>query len=157
MDVDDAVVQGLYQAAAGMLRWNIALAGLDAAIGSVVSQLVVLDKTDAVRIKSRTRGDALCSVWDMRPETSMEAFAAQPAALLTVALPRMAGDADPMLIGSMFDLTPAEVRLANALMKGEGMARIAAVRRVSITTVRAQLKAIFAKTNTHRRPNWLSY
>ena len=105
----------------------------------------------AVRIKSSTRGDVLCSVWDMRPETSMGAFGPQPAALLTVALPRTAGEADPMLIGSMFELTPAEVRLANALMRGEGMARIAAVHRVSITTVRAQLKAIFAKTNTHRQ------
>ena len=81
----------------------------------------------------------------------MGAFGPQPAALLTVALPRTAGEADPMLIGSMFELTPAEVRLANALMRGEGMARIAAVHRVSITTVRAQLKAIFAKTNTHRQ------
>lgn len=105
----------------------------------------------AVRIKSTAGVDALCSVWDMRPETSMGAFGPQPAALLTVALPRTGDEVDPVLIGSMFDLTPAEVRLAESLMKGHDVGRIAAAQRVSITTLRTQLGSIFSKTDTHRQ------
>jgi DNA-binding CsgD family transcriptional regulator len=108
-------------------------------------------KRAAVRINSTVGVDVLCSVWDMRPETSMGAFGPQPAALLTVALPRTDAEVDPTLLGSMFELTPAEVRLANAIMKGEDMARIATAQRVSITTVRTQLKSIFSKTHTHRQ------
>lgn len=52
LDLDDGVVQGLYQAAAGMLPWNAALERLDAAVGSVVSQLVVFDKTNGRAGKS---------------------------------------------------------------------------------------------------------
>jgi DNA-binding CsgD family transcriptional regulator len=105
----------------------------------------------AVRIKSLAGVDALCSVWDMRPETSMGAFGSQPAALLTVALPQTAGEVDPILIGSMFDLTPAEVRLAERLMKGDDMTCIAAAHRVSLATLRTQLRSVFSKTDTHRQ------
>ena len=45
-DIDDAVVQGLYEAAAGTVPWKTALDALDAAIGGVIgSQVVVVDKT----------------------------------------------------------------------------------------------------------------
>jgi DNA-binding CsgD family transcriptional regulator len=120
-------------------------------IGTRQQQTDATTKRAAVRIKSRKRVDALCSIWDMRPETSMGAFGPQPAALLTIALPRTDDEIDSTLLGSMFDLTPAEVRLAKALMKGEDMARIATAQRISITTVRTQLKSIFSKTDTHRQ------
>ncbi|ALK09721.1 helix-turn-helix transcriptional regulator [Blastochloris viridis] len=42
-------------------------------------------------------------------------------------------------------LTPAELDIATALLRGERPAQIAAQRGVSISTVRSQLKAIFAK------------
>lgn len=88
----------------------------------------------------------------MRPEASLGAFGPQPAALITVALPRTGAEFDLTLIGSMFDLTPAEARLAGAIMKGESMTQIAAAQLVSIATVRTQLLSIFAKTSTHRQP-----
>jgi DNA-binding CsgD family transcriptional regulator len=81
----------------------------------------------------------------------MGAFGPQPSVLLTVAVPRTGSEIDPTLLGSLFELTPAEVRLAAELMKGTDLAHAAAVQHLSITTIRSHLNAIFTKTNTHRQ------
>lgn len=58
---------------------------------------------------------------------------------------------DPVIIGRAFGLTRAEARLAS-LVAG-GMAPDAAARTLGVSrgTTRAQLKAVFAKTETHRQ------
>ena len=48
-------------------------------------------------------------------------------------------------------LTPAEWKVASALYKGESLQRIAAVRNVSVNTLRVQLSSIYGKTGTHRQ------
>jgi DNA-binding CsgD family transcriptional regulator len=50
-----------------------------------------------------------------------------------------------------YGLSPAEARLAAEIGKGRDLKEIAAGHGVSEGTVRAQLKAIFAKTDTHRQ------
>jgi DNA-binding CsgD family transcriptional regulator/PAS domain-containing protein len=50
-----------------------------------------------------------------------------------------------------FGLTAAEARLAQALVLGKDLALIAEETRVSIATLRTQLKAVLAKTSTHRQ------
>jgi len=52
------------------------------------------------------------------------------------------------MLRSAFALTAAEAEVMQALSEGEGLAEIAAARERSIETVRAQLKAIMAKTET---------
>lgn len=52
-----------------------------------------------------------------------------------------------MLRGA-FDLTPAEAEVMQALAEGQSLSDIAAARARSIETVRAQLKAVMAKTET---------
>jgi DNA-binding CsgD family transcriptional regulator/PAS domain-containing protein len=52
---------------------------------------------------------------------------------------------------SRFALTPAESRLALALVSGEGLRQVAEMLGVTYGTARAQLLAIFAKTGTHRQ------
>lgn len=52
---------------------------------------------------------------------------------------------------SVFNLTPAEARLANRLSSGCSIEDIAAELRISYETSRKQLKSIFHKTNTHRQ------
>lgn len=59
--------------------------------------------------------------------------------------------ADSLWLGSMFDLTPAEARVASALMTGAALESIATQHRVSLGTVRTQLRAIYEKTCTHRQ------
>jgi DNA-binding CsgD family transcriptional regulator/PAS domain-containing protein len=52
------------------------------------------------------------------------------------------------VLKSLFNLTPAEVRLALALADGKSLADVADAHRVSFETVRTQVKSIFQKTGT---------
>lgn len=105
----------------------------------------------ALRLTQCNGTRLLCSVWYLEPEATMGVFGPEPAALLTIALPSLARIVDPVFLASMFDFTPAEVRIATSLMKGETLDQIATERLLSIETVRTHLKAIFGKTQTHRQ------
>jgi DNA-binding CsgD family transcriptional regulator len=108
-------------------------------------------KRTAVRLRSTNGTTAFCSLWDMRPELTMAAFGPQPVALLTITQPNHAATVDPVLLGSMFDFTPAESRLAVAMMTGAALDHVSAQSGVSISTVRSHLRSMFIKTETHRQ------
>ena len=55
------------------------------------------------------------------------------------------------LVQSLFDLTPAEARVARHLTTGQTVEEIAAGSGVSINTVRTQLRAVLAKTGCRRQ------
>jgi DNA-binding CsgD family transcriptional regulator len=57
----------------------------------------------------------------------------------------------PLLLKQMFGLTSAEAKVAMQLARGWGIKGIASALSVSEGTIRAQLKSILAKTNTHRQ------
>ena len=76
----------------------------------------------------------------------------QPAVgLLVISDPDHQQDIPLSLIKSYFGLTEAETGLAAALLQGSSVAEYASARRVSITTARNQLQALFQKTATHRQ------
>ncbi|WP_086930075.1 alpha/beta fold hydrolase [Agarilytica rhodophyticola] len=56
----------------------------------------------------------------------------------------------------MYQLTPAEAKVALMLTSGDSLTQIADNNGVSQNTVRNQLKSIFAKTNTKRQPELVS-
>lgn len=55
------------------------------------------------------------------------------------------------LLGSLYDLSPAELRIASALMAGKTPEAYAQDAGVTINTVRTQLKSLFSKTGTGRQ------
>lgn len=55
------------------------------------------------------------------------------------------------LVQGLFDLTPAEARVAGGITEGLSLDQIAVRHTVSVETVRAQAKAVFAKTGTNRQ------
>ncbi|MEZ5828253.1 MAG: LuxR C-terminal-related transcriptional regulator [Hyphomicrobiales bacterium] len=55
-----------------------------------------------------------------------------------------------------FGLTPAELRLAEALVRGTSLKDYAEQVGIAEGTARVQLKAVFAKTNTHRQAELVS-
>jgi DNA-binding CsgD family transcriptional regulator len=59
--------------------------------------------------------------------------------------------APPALLAQAFALTPAEARLAVIIAQGATPERAAGVLGISRQTARNQLKAVFAKTGTHRQ------
>lgn len=68
--------------------------------------------------------------------------------LTPVTLPR----APPVeLVQSLFDLTPAEARVARRLAAGETASDIASAGSVSLNTVRSQMRGVFDKTGRRRQ------
>ena len=60
------------------------------------------------------------------------------------------------LLRALFDLTPAEARLARRLVEGLNLEAAANESGVTYATVRSQLKAVFAKTGVHRQAELVS-
>jgi DNA-binding CsgD family transcriptional regulator len=50
-----------------------------------------------------------------------------------------------------FGLTTAEARMASSIARGEGLRHAANANGIAFETARAHLKAVFAKTQTHRQ------
>lgn len=55
------------------------------------------------------------------------------------------------LVQSLFDLTPAEARVARHLAAGETVEKIASVGSISLNTVRTQVRGVLEKTGCHRQ------
>lgn len=70
---------------------------------------------------------------------------------LVVITPVKAGSPGATLLQGLFDLTPAEARVAGAIAEGLDIPGIAARQQSSRETVRSQIKAVFAKTGTRRQ------
>jgi DNA-binding CsgD family transcriptional regulator/PAS domain-containing protein len=58
---------------------------------------------------------------------------------------------DATLLQRLFGITPAECRLAEALLEGSGLAAVAARLGISENTAHSHLKRLFEKTDTHRQ------
>ncbi|WP_245497881.1 helix-turn-helix transcriptional regulator, partial [Mesorhizobium sp. M7A.F.Ca.CA.001.08.2.1] len=57
----------------------------------------------------------------------------------------------PSLLAGLFDLTPAEARLAASLAQGRPLKEAAASSNVTVKTSRTYLERIFAKTGTRQQ------
>ena len=55
------------------------------------------------------------------------------------------------VLRALYGLTPAETEVANGLLMGYSLEEIARLRRVSISTVRTQMKSLLEKTETRRQ------
>lgn len=55
------------------------------------------------------------------------------------------------LLHGLFDLTPAETRIAQALVNGRRLGELASQTGVSVETLRTQLKSVMGKTGTRRQ------
>lgn len=60
------------------------------------------------------------------------------------------------LLGTLFNLTPAEARVAKFIIEGRTVAEAAGELMVKENTIRIHLKSIFAKTGTHRQADLIN-
>ncbi|MDR3463031.1 MAG: helix-turn-helix transcriptional regulator [Beijerinckiaceae bacterium] len=71
---------------------------------------------------------------------------------MVIITPSSSSEAPPAtLIRGLFDLTPAEARVAGLIAGGDRVIDIAAASNISTGTVRNQLKSVFAKTAVSRQ------
>lgn len=110
-----------------------------------------LPQRQALRLAGDRGPGLVGSLWTLPARATMGVFGLQPTLLLTIPAPQVPGHADAMLLGSMFDLTPAEVQVALALLQGQSVKDIAAQRQTAVYTVRSQLRSLFDKTDTRRQ------
>lgn len=87
----------------------------------------------------------------IRPHATMRAFGNAQVALVLFHDPTITRELDPFLVAEMFDLTPAEARVAVALRTGHSAQAIAGEHRLSLATVRSQIQSIFVKTGVNRQ------
>ena len=73
---------------------------------------------------------------------------AGPSVLIVMTASDRSGQVDPQLLETLFDLTPAEARVAKELAMSQSAAEIAVQLNKSIGTVRVQIKSILSKTGT---------
>lgn len=76
---------------------------------------------------------------------------ARAAVLLTVTPVTMPDAPLREVLHGLFDLTPAEAKVAAAVASGVTLEGMAAVTAVSVETIRTQLKSVMAKTGTNRQ------
>lgn len=88
----------------------------------------------------------------MRQGNSPPNLIARPRAAVYLADPTMPMETPEQLLQRIFGLTHAEARLLERLVNGRTPEQAANDNGVVISTVRTQLKSIFAKTNTTRQP-----
>ena len=77
--------------------------------------------------------------------------ATQPTVMLLIRDPSVPAAPARELLCRLYRLTPAEARLARALLAGGGLRRAAATADMSYETARWYLKVLFQKTNTNRQ------
>jgi DNA-binding CsgD family transcriptional regulator len=73
-------------------------------------------------------------------------------ALLIVTTPGKRSAPDMRVLSGLFDLTPAEGKVARELARGKSVEDIATLHGVTVETVRTHVKSIFAKTGSNRQP-----
>ncbi|KRE11524.1 hypothetical protein ASE66_23550 [Bosea sp. Root483D1] len=61
------------------------------------------------------------------------------------------------ILNTLFDLTPAEARVARLLTSGLSAAEIAKVGKVSIETVRGHIKSMLQKSGMHRQADFVGF
>jgi DNA-binding CsgD family transcriptional regulator len=106
-------------------------------------------RREAIGLKRKGRRPVIARVVSVAGEAHNLLEGAGLAVLLVD--PEDCPDLSHSLLQQVFGLTKSEARLASHLMCGQCLEEIAAATGVSLGTVRSQIKAVFAKTHTHRQ------
>jgi DNA-binding CsgD family transcriptional regulator len=105
--------------------------------------------TNPIVVRRREKPPLLIRILPVEPAARSPFLGARVLLLLTD--PGEKGSVAPDLLVRTFSLTPAEAKLAVLIGAGEALERAAGKLSISPLTARTQLKAVFAKTDTHRQ------
>lgn len=84
-------------------------------------------------------------------DLEVKTFGMRPMVMLTIYHPNFSAKVDSQLLQAAFQLTPAECRVALALLDGFVAKEIAQKHKVSEDTIRKQMQSIYSKTDTNKQ------
>lgn len=87
----------------------------------------------------------------VRPELTGGVFGRFARAIVLLHPLRSQARIDPLLLGHLYGMTPAEAIVAAGVANGDTVSELAADRGVSVATVRTQLREVFAKVGVERQ------
>jgi DNA-binding CsgD family transcriptional regulator/PAS domain-containing protein len=85
------------------------------------------------------------------PFRPVDAFRSLARVLVLATDPEVKVNFPDAILRALYDLTPAETEIANGLLTGFSIEDLALLRKVSVATVRSQMKALLGKTDTRRQ------
>jgi len=117
-----------------------------------LDRLEVLDEAVAASIPLPAQAGHPSAVLHLLPvrRAALDIFSNARALLVVTQLAAASAPGADLLAG-LFDLTPAEARIARALTEGLTLQDAATRYGLSLETVRSQLKSVLSKTGTHRQ------
>jgi DNA-binding CsgD family transcriptional regulator len=132
------------------------LAISDPAADSLLQQAIVEHERRDASVRSipvRANRDREAAVIHLVPVRGAARDLFTRAEMLIIATSVSAASVSPplSLLNALFDLSPAEARLAAALAAGESLKVIAANHGIQFSTARSYLEAVFRKTGTHQQ------
>jgi DNA-binding CsgD family transcriptional regulator len=105
-----------------------------------------------VRLRGTRARDRLgVSLWGLGPAETEGIYDSSPLALVVLNDGNLDPVCDPVALQEMFGLTLAEAQVATLLIRGQSIDAIAVLRGVAISTVRAQVNTVKAKTGSKRQ------
>lgn len=150
------VANTLIQAMKSQVNWLVGdrIALVDRKSNELLNQAItgLVDPSRSVRsFPARSAGgDAVVVHLMPTPGRARDLFNGGLGLLVLTPVTRAAAP-DATLIRALFDLTPAEARVARELANGDSVDQIAARAAVSISTIRTQVQAVLSKTGMSRQ------
>jgi DNA-binding CsgD family transcriptional regulator len=106
-------------------------------------------QSDPVVVRRPDRGDIVIHALPVHGAARTPFLGARALLIFASTEPKLS--AKPELLANLFELTPAEAKLASIMSEGLSPEQAAARLGISHNTARNQLRAVFTKTATHRQ------
>lgn len=107
------------------------------------------DPGGAIKLERRSGSRPLQVL--VTPFRPMDTRRSNARVLILVTDPEQKVNFPDAILRALYDLTPAETEIANGLLTGFSLEEVALLRKVSVATVRSQMKNLMGKTNTNRQ------
>lgn len=122
----------------------------NALLGTAIERIASTPTTRSIPIPASSGAPSAVAHILPLPGEAADIFFRAQALLVVTQLDRPAAPTAELL-GGLFDLTPAEARVARCIAEGKSTEEAASILKLSRETVRWYLKAIFAKTGVSRQ------
>jgi DNA-binding CsgD family transcriptional regulator len=121
------------------------------ALRQLISHAIELKQSNAISLHRKNSDRPLSAIVVSLQNQPLPFIHATATAALFICNPELPLNLDDKLLRQCYDLSPAEAKLATALLQGQTPGDYAQMRGISSNTVKTQLKQVLAKTGTHRQ------